>query len=278
MSSQRLQAQRGQRPTSIHAQNPGQLMSGQTPVHREETAEDAEDDDGDSQAGDVQRTASQKRTGPSPLGIHPDRHARPVSRGTDITDLADPHTHEILEMPDRTTANTSPFAETVRSHGESEAPLQQDRPSQSTKVPARLDLSRLKGSTSNLPADQRSPRSFRSSLLINSRGDNSRNSYTSIPGRQLGHEKLPSNASSPQTQADLKAAVKRELKKNYDMGKNYEYFTGNTRFFMGGRFQNTRDRPINAGTFLGIIVTAVLFFVFEYVYLSVANDHLLTDI
>lgn len=46
-------------------------------------------------------------------------------------------------------------------------------------------------------------------------------------------------------------------------GRNYEYFSGNTAFCWGGRLQNTRDRPINIGTGLLIVIPAVLFFVFE---------------
>ena len=46
-------------------------------------------------------------------------------------------------------------------------------------------------------------------------------------------------------------------------GKNYEYFSGNTVFCMGGRLQNTRDRPISIVTGTLMIVPIVLFFVFE---------------
>ncbi|KOS21105.1 Palmitoyltransferase ERF2 [Escovopsis weberi] len=46
-------------------------------------------------------------------------------------------------------------------------------------------------------------------------------------------------------------------------GKVYEYFEGNTVFFFGGRWQNTRQRPINIATGLFMVVPCVLFFVFE---------------
>ena len=45
-------------------------------------------------------------------------------------------------------------------------------------------------------------------------------------------------------------------------GKNYEYFTGNTVFCMGGRIQNTRDKPVNIGTGIFIILPGVLFLVY----------------
>jgi palmitoyltransferase ZDHHC9/14/18 len=73
----------------------------------------------------------------------------------------------------------------------------------------------------------------------------------------MGHEKLPSDASSPQFAEATKEAVKRE------MGKNYEYFTGNTRFWLGGRLQNTRDRPVNLVTGFLVVLPAGLFFGFS---------------
>ena len=44
--------------------------------------------------------------------------------------------------------------------------------------------------------------------------------------------------------------------------KNYEYFTGNTCFCWGGRFQNARHRPVNLFTGLAIVAPMVLFYVF----------------
>ncbi|KAE8835678.1 hypothetical protein HRS9122_07948 [Pyrenophora teres f. teres] len=54
-----------------------------------------------------------------------------------------------------------------------------------------------------------------------------------------------------------KEAVKREL------GKNYQYFSGNTAFCWGGRLQNTRDRPVNVATAILILLPAGLFFGFS---------------
>jgi palmitoyltransferase ZDHHC9/14/18 len=55
----------------------------------------------------------------------------------------------------------------------------------------------------------------------------------------------------------IKEAVKTEL------GKNYQYFSGNTVFCWGGRLQNTRDRPVNIATGIFILVPAGLFFGFS---------------
>jgi palmitoyltransferase ZDHHC9/14/18 len=47
------------------------------------------------------------------------------------------------------------------------------------------------------------------------------------------------------------------------LGNNYQYFAGNTVFFMGGRLQNSRTRPINVATALLIIIPSALFFIFS---------------
>lgn len=49
--------------------------------------------------------------------------------------------------------------------------------------------------------------------------------------------------------------------------KNWQHFTGNTVFCWGGRLQNTRDRPVSAGTAILVILPTILFFVFEASYL-----------
>ena len=81
-------------------------------------------------------------------------------------------------------------------------------------------------------------------------------------GRQEGHEKLESDPPTPHT-ITKDAGLKEEVKKELGLGRNYEYFTGNTRFFMGGRWQNAREFPINVGTGLLILIPGVLFFVFS---------------
>ncbi|KAF1980910.1 zf-DHHC-domain-containing protein [Aulographum hederae CBS 113979] len=168
----------------------------------------------------------------------------PPSRGTDITE------RDVPDMPDRTTANTSPeVAETVRSMGESVAPLQEPH------RPTHLNLDNtLKHSSHNGSAPQKSPRSFRSSFIIPSRR---RSTVEQFSGR--GHEKLNSEDTSPRhdLEVETKEVVRQEL------GKNYQYFTGNTVFCWGGRLQNTRDRPINIATGLFILIPAALFLGFS---------------
>ncbi|KAH7079242.1 DHHC palmitoyltransferase-domain-containing protein [Paraphoma chrysanthemicola] len=225
MSSQRLQQQRNQRPNSLLGQ--GSLYA--------ETAQDVP-------ANSYRQSIGSLKTvrGAPALGLHHELDHPPPSRGTDITDR---------DMPDRTTANSTPTgAETVRSRGESITPLQRPRPQH-------LHLSNIHaGDGGKLPTPSKSPRSFRSSFLLSSRDGRSAQMRPN-----QGHEKLTSAESSPRlTRAEAtKAAVRHEL------GKNHEYFSGNTAFCWGGRLQNTRDRPVNLATAIMIIVPAGLFFGFS---------------
>ncbi|KAF2642987.1 palmitoyltransferase erf2 [Massarina eburnea CBS 473.64] len=223
MSSQRLQQQRNQRPTSLLGQT--QLFS-----------------EGTNDFGNTYRQSygSNNTIREAPLGLHHDYDLPPPSRGTNVTDR---------DMPDRATANSTPEgAETVRSHGESITPLQ--RPNK----PQHLDLSKLTNDPGRLATPTKSPRSFKSGFMLPSR--DGRNPQ--MRPRE-GHEKLTSAESSPRmirTEAS-KEVVKREL------GKNYEYFSGNTTFCWGGRLQNTRDRPVNLATGTFVVIPACLFLGFS---------------
>lgn len=226
MSSQRLQQQRNQRPTSL---------LGHSSLYSEGTNEGG---------GNPYRQSigsNQTIRNQPPLGLHHDHDQQPPpSRGTDVTDR---------DLPDRTTANTTPTgAETVRSRGESIAPLHRPKPQH-------LDLSKsLKGDSGKLPTPSKSPRSFSASFALPSR-----DSRPAQMRPQTGHEKLASAESSPTMS---RKEPTKETAKNQP-GKNYQYFTGNTAFCWGGRLQNTRDRPVNIATGLFVVVPSALFFGFS---------------
>jgi len=232
MSSQRLQQQRTQRPNS-HLSH-GSVVSDTTL-----------DSAGNPYRQSIGSTSQTIREG-AILGLHPDVDLRPPpSRGTDVTDR---------DMPDRTTANTTPTgAGTVRSRDESITPLQRPQP-------PRLDLTGTHASptasqAAKLSTPAKSPRSFSSFML------SARDGRTTPMRPHQGHEKLTSAASSPRLarQEATTAAVKREL------GKNHQYFSGNTVFCWGGRLQNTRDRPVNIATAFMILLPSGLFFGFSCV-------------
>lgn len=238
MSSQRLQQQRNQRPTSL---------LGHSSLHTTNVR--------DSTASSYRQSVGSTQTtrGQPTLGLHHEIDQPPPSRGTDCTDR---------DMPDRTTANSTPTgAETVRSRDESITPLQRPRPQH-------LDFSKPHSNeATKLPTPAKSPRSFRSSFMLHSR--DGRSAQMRI---HQGHEKLTSAESSPRLvqKESSQQVVKREL------GKNYQYFSGNTAFCWGGRLQNTRDRPVNIATAIMIVLPAALFFGYSYVTSSKFSFHLLT--
>jgi palmitoyltransferase ZDHHC9/14/18 len=77
---------------------------------------------------------------------------------------------------------------------------------------------------------------------------------------EAGHQHLSSNATSPQYPS---SATNKEVAIKSALGKNYEYFEGNTIFWWGGRLQNARDRPINIVSGAIILLPAILFFVYS---------------
>ncbi|ODH28081.1 hypothetical protein ACO22_04019 [Paracoccidioides brasiliensis] len=224
MSSQRLQAQRSWRLT-----NNNHVAS-------------ASNEDGMSDVGSQNRRSLLSNHtvlhGPS---SH-DSEFPPPSRGTEFTDPV---------MPDRGTSNASPTGNTtVRSLGES-VRLLRDRSQQ--VAPSHLNLGKNYKPASSQETPQKSPLSFRSGFLL--------------PGKSDGHdrrdprnhERLSSGASIPGS-TPMKA-FKSEPTAN--LGKNYEYFAGNTIFCGGGRFQNSRDKPFNIATGILVVVPAGLFFGFS---------------
>lgn len=166
----------------------------------------------------------------------------PPSRGTEFTDSI---------IPDRNTSNASPAGNTtIRSLGES-VRLLRDRDQK--EKPQRLNLGANYTGNAGQEAPPKSPLSF---LSLQNRGAG----HNHDSRAHQGHEHLSSAGSSPGS-IDLK---KPPLQKT-NLGKNYQYFLGNTFFCGGGRFQNSRDKPVNIATGLLIVVPSALFFGFSYV-------------
>ncbi|OAL39908.1 hypothetical protein AYO20_00820 [Fonsecaea nubica] len=145
------------------------------------------------------------------------------------------------EAPDTADAASPDFA----SQNDGDTQLVNGVNSQKPRRPSRLNIA-----TTLKAGDppQKSPLSFRSGL-----------SLASKHRLESGHLHLSSNATSPAYPPDTntEVAVKSAL------GKNYEYFEGNTIFWLGGRVQNARDRPINIATGILLVLPAILFFVYS---------------
>ncbi|UKZ82394.1 hypothetical protein TrVFT333_010182 [Trichoderma virens FT-333] len=155
------------------------------------------------------------------------------SRGTDFTE------HDTFDQATETTSPTGHYA--GGSMSESVRPLRKASP------------------------HAQNPQSFRSTFLP---GMLDRDQGQSGESRNAaGVEKLASTASSPRLNPiDSQLRPKTEstaVQHKFGKERNYEYFEGNTMFFFGGRWQNTRQRPINVATGLFVVIPCVLFFVFE---------------
>ena len=230
MSSQRLQAQRGgPRPVTMTQQG---------------MSENGSVEDGSTMA---RNSVISNQTAMQSPGIHEDGDVLPPpSRGTEMT---------AQETMERVTANTSLTQghHTTGSLSESVRPLQQN-PANTKGLSLNVDTSYKNGGRLSTPS--KSPRSFRSSFLLPTRG----NPVPNSPNRSTqGREKLESVASSPGLAPS--EPPKKIVKQN--LGSNYQYFTGNTVFWWGGRLQNTRSKPINIATGMLVIIPSVLFFVFS---------------
>ncbi|KUI61265.1 Palmitoyltransferase erf2 [Cytospora mali] len=241
MSSQKLQAQRGAaRPSTMN---------------RTPEAEDTLSDEVvmTTIGANVVRHSIQSQ--PNSQGRQFTDDELPQSRGTEMT---------APETIDSATANTSPTAGHYP-HGslsESVRPLHKQKEAAESKgLAVNLDKSYK---TSGQPSPL-TPLSFRSSFLLPGRSNQGENASN----RNFeGGEKLGSVSSSPGVVAEAVQPKPRRIRpakpeRNPDAGRNWEYFLGNTVFCMGGRFQNTKSRPVNIATGAFIIIPCILFFVFS---------------
>lgn len=170
----------------------------------------------------------------------PQEQEVPPSRGTEFTDPI---------IPDRNTSNASPIGNTTaRSIGES-AKLLRDKERHNQPSQPHLNLGVSASSQNGHDISQRSPLSFLSPPNRNG-GQEHRDSRN--------HERLSSAGSSPGSIEKQSRTVSKSR-----LGKNYEYFLGNTIFCGGGRFQNSRDKPVNVATGVLVVVPSALFFGFS---------------
>lgn len=225
MSSQRLQAHRGTRPVT-------------------KSTVASTDDWATEQGSQANRRSLISNSTLPQASMLPAEMEVPPSRGTEFTDPI---------IPDRNTSNASPTNNTtIRSLGESVRLLRErEQNDQNAKPhPGRLNLS-TPYTGHNAQDAPKSPLSF---LSLQNKG----NGHDNHAAR--GHERLSSAGSSPGPMDAKKQPLPRKK-----LGKNYEYFTGNTVFWGGGRFINSRDKPVNIATGILVLVPAALFFVFSYV-------------
>ena len=165
-------------------------------------------------------------------GIYTDGGRPPPSRGTAFTDEDDQYTPNASRIRDAT----------LTSMGGSERPIQY---SQGRFSPPPQTLPMMQNQENGRP--QKTPRGL-SANFLRANGGASRS-------EAQGHKRLSSSASVTFSKPLQNAKP--------TPGINYQYFSGNTVFFLGGRLQNTRDRPINIVSGLIVLVPSILFLVFS---------------
>lgn len=245
LSSQRLQAQRGgvgSRPSTATPAQPPML-------------EDVDDGATDMGGSVIHQDRAVGPIAQIQRHQHDDEPHPPPSRGTEATD---PDTYG------RITANTSP----TQGHHPAGSLSDSVRPLNSKPEPPHKHLSVNVDKTlrerTGAPSPIKTPRSFRSSFLIPGK-DNSEQSRSRRDG---GAEKLSSEATSPElppadSQGRQRKGTTQLPKQKQGNGRVHEYFDGNTCFFFGGRWQNSRQRPINIATGIFTVLPCALFFAFE---------------
>ncbi|KAK5091621.1 Eukaryotic peptide chain release factor GTP-binding subunit [Lithohypha guttulata] len=120
-------------------------------------------------------------------------------------------------------------------------------------IPAPLNLGHNLGVGNQKEKPLHSPASFRSGFSIGSK--------QIIPPT---HQQLRSIDNSPRYDGRMHDLQQKHLAAQQSaMGKNYEYFEGNNVFWLGGRLQNARDRPVNILTGILILFPTILFFIFS---------------
>lgn len=224
MSSSRLQQQRLQNLRTARAERE---------ASRPDTGAPSTHDEDDTQSIHSNRTG--------PYASLPRQHRPTASIGTT--------TYTDTEAPE-TCDNVSHLAQ-------SEADQDFFRNDSRTKrgYPSPLKLTGSLGPTAQKETPLHSPRSFRSGFSIGSK--------QIIPS---SHKHLPSNEPSPRyanPETIHSLEEKQRIAQQSSLGKNYEYFEGNNVFWLGGRVQNARDRPVNVLTGILIVLPSILFFVFS---------------
>ncbi|MBA7493023.1 hypothetical protein ES702_03578 [subsurface metagenome] len=194
------------------------------------------------------RESSRSATGTEP--IHDDEDTQSVRSGP-YASMPKQHRPTASITTGYTESEAAENYDSISQRGRSEADNEYFRGHSPEKkqIPAPLDLRSSLNISGNQDKPLRSPHSFRSGL--------------SIGGKQViprSHQHLPSNEPSPRYQ-DMQE--KRYVAQQSALGRNYEYFEGNNVFWLGGRIQNARDRPINLLTGILIVTPCILFFIFS---------------
>lgn len=151
---------------------------------------------------------------------------------------------ELLDKDDESRMEDSPIgATTLRSNEDSQRPLQ--NPALENSTPNPTALSRNNKPATKSSTNQKTSVLYQATIVRPARGK------ASMPNSLRGHERTYPEKHSESAQGFQQASPQ--------IGANYQYFLGNTVFFLGGRLQNARDLPINIATGILAVLPSVLF-------------------
>ena len=232
LSSQKLQAQRGPRPVSPLGQ------------HQTRRSEDSSATAEGRRHRYSNASVNTLRDGPPPTQDE-DVPPLPVSRGTAFTSEGE-------------TLRDHHAAGSVASHG-SAAPLQRKQSPGSN-----LKLESNGTASAHLQPGQKSPKSPKSSLRASLGLSSRRASKQEKRMSPNGHAQLQSDPSSPVNGSEKPPLSSHGRQPTAQkMGRNYEYYSGNSLFFGSGRWLNTKAKPLNVLTFTLTCLPAGIFFGFS---------------
>ncbi|KAL9056331.1 MAG: hypothetical protein Q9162_003022 [Coniocarpon cinnabarinum] len=230
MSSQRLQTQRAARPHSAT-----------THTHNDSQESNEDDEQSRTHRNSTEATQEQAKT-KSPAGLHTQYFddgatAAPTSRGSDTTDRHGWHPHAHATNCGLINGNF---------HFDAAQSMDSFNYSNQAQKSTILDPEKTYSPDQQHHNPSRSPRSFASAFRRQSGQSN---------GKVNGHEKL----SSQDTTSLRKPSYG---KHKGGLGKNWEYFDGNTLFCLGGRLETAKDKPIVLVTASAVVIPTVLWLIF----------------
>lgn len=165
-----------------------------------------------------------------------------ANRTTDVSPATG--VSEFLDLDDESRVEDSPIgATTLRSNEDSQRPLQ-NRPLRNP-IPTYASLGR------NNKQAASSSRKPKTSVLYQATIVRPAREMASMPNNLRGHERT-----YPEKHPESAQGFQQDPP---PIGANYQFFLGNTMFFLGGRLQNARDLPINIATGILAVLPSVLF-------------------
>ncbi|KAF2774057.1 hypothetical protein EJ03DRAFT_304773 [Teratosphaeria nubilosa] len=226
MSSQQLQAQRGQSRGSALAQTVIRPSEDSARRHRYSNA-----------------------------SLHTLKDQRPPTQDDDA-----PPVPTLSRGTDGSAIDMHQVAGSVAS-GNSTAPLN----TPSGQAPSRIDTNATQRNSSARPLPPKSPKSFRESLRLSSRraSKNELDQRPSPHGHEKLHSSPNSPAADAEEKTAPFSPQHDSKPQPGKPARNYEYFAGNMVFFLTGRCMNTRARPLNLATLILTALPGALFFGFS---------------